>query len=58
MYPSINKCWYQSTDSNKVGSFILSTKKIRELGFSLAYGGKEISPLLKHCKMEQQLVMH
>jgi len=41
-----------STESPKVDSFILSTIKIRQLGFALAYGGKEISSLLEHCKME------
>jgi hypothetical protein len=35
-----------STESTKVDSFILSTKKIRQLGFKLAYGGKELCSLL------------
>ena len=47
-----------STDSNKVGSFILSTKKIRQLGFAPAYGGKEIRSLLEHCKIKQELVIN
>ena len=47
-----------STDANKVDSFILSTKKIRQLGFTPAYGDKEIRSLLEHCKMEQQLVVN
>jgi hypothetical protein len=45
-----------STESNKVGSFILSTNKIKQLGFTPAYGGKEIRSLLEHCKMKYQLV--
>jgi UDP-glucose 4-epimerase len=45
-----------STDANKVDSFILSTKKIRELGFTPAYGGKGIRSLLEHCKIKYQLV--
>jgi UDP-glucose 4-epimerase len=47
-----------STESTKVDSFILSTKKIRQLGFKPAYGDKEIRSLLEHCKMEQQLVVN
>jgi len=47
-----------STESTKVDSFILSTKKIRQLGFKPGYGDKEIRSLLEHCKMEQQLVVH
>jgi len=35
-----------STETTKVDSFILSTKKIRQLGFKLAYGGKELCSLL------------
>ena len=45
-----------STKSDKVGSFILSTNKIKLLGFKPAYGGKEIRSLLEHCKMKYQLV--
>jgi UDP-glucose 4-epimerase len=43
-----------STDANKVDSFILSTKKIRELGFTPAYGGKEIISLLHYCNNNYQ----
>jgi UDP-glucose 4-epimerase len=46
----INK---SSTERKKVGSFILSTKKIRQLGFTPGYGGKEIRLLLEHCKMKE-----
>ena len=35
-----------SIESTKVDSFILSIKKIRQLGFKSAYGGKEICSLL------------
>jgi len=49
---------HSSTESTKVDSFILSTKKIRQLGFTPAYGGKEIRSLLKQCKKEQQLVVN
>ena len=35
-----------STETTKVDSFILSTKKIRQIGFKLAYGGKELCSLL------------
>ena len=35
-----------SIESTKVDSFILSTKKTRQLGFKSAYGGKEICSLL------------
>jgi len=47
-----------SPESTKVDSFILSTKQIRQLGFTPAYGDKEIRSLLEHCKMEQQLVVN
>ena len=45
-----------STESNKVDSFILSTNKIKQLGFTPGYAGKEIRSLLEHCKMKYQLV--
>jgi UDP-glucose 4-epimerase len=47
-----------SIESNNVGSFIFSTKKMEELGFIPDYSGKEIRSLLEQCKMEQQLVVH
>ena len=47
-----------SIESNNVGSFIFSTKKMEELGFIPDYSGKEIRSLLEQCKMKQQLVMH
>ena len=43
-----------STDANKVDSFILSTKKIKQLGFTPAYGGKEIRSLLHYCNNNYQ----
>jgi UDP-glucose 4-epimerase len=43
-----------STDANKVDSFILSTKKIRQLGFTPAYNGKEIRSLLHYCNNNYQ----
>ena len=45
-----------STEITKVDSFILSIKK--QLGFTPAYGDKEIRSLLENCKMEHQLVVH
>ena len=47
-----------SIESNNVGSFIFSTKKMEELGFIPDYSGKEIRSLLEQCKMKQQLVVH
>ena len=47
-----------SIESTKVDSFILSTKKIRQLGFTPDYGNKEIRSLLEQCKIKQQLVVH
>jgi hypothetical protein len=47
-----------SIESNNVGSFIFSTKKMEELGFIPDYSGKEIRSLLEQCKIKQQLVVH
>jgi UDP-glucose 4-epimerase len=47
-----------SKEMDKLKHFILSTVNIRQLGFTPAYGDKEIRSLLDHCKMEKQLVMH
>jgi len=47
-----------STESTKVDSFILSTKKIRQLGFTPTYADKDISSLLEHCKMKEQMALH
>jgi len=47
-----------STESTKVDSFILSTKKIRQLGFIPAYGDNEIRSLLEQCKIKQELVIN
>jgi UDP-glucose 4-epimerase len=47
-----------SIESNNVGSFIFSTKKMEELGFIPDYSGKEIRSLLEQCKIKQQLVGH
>ena len=35
-----------STETTKVDSYVLSTKKIRQLRFKLTYGGKELCSLL------------
>ena len=47
-----------SKEMDKLKHFILSTVNIRQLGFTPAYGDKEIRSLLEHCKMEQQLVVN
>jgi len=44
-----------SNESNKVGSFILSTEKIRQSGFRPNYGDKEIFSLLNYCKIKYKI---
>ena len=43
------------TGSNKVDSFILSTEKIRQSGFSLQLEDNETSSILDYCKIKYQL---
>ena len=43
-------------EMNKPKHFILSTEKIKRLGFTSKLGDDEIFSLLNHCKMKYQLV--
>ena len=45
-----------SKEMNKPKHFILSTEKIKRLGFTSKLGDDEIFSLLNHCKMKYQLV--
>jgi len=45
-----------SKEMNKPNHFILSTEKIKRLGFISKLGDDEIFSLLNHCKMKYQLV--
>ncbi len=45
-----------SKKMNKPKHFILSTEKIKRLGFTSKLGDKEILSLLNHCKMKYQMV--
>jgi hypothetical protein len=45
-----------SNEMNKPKHFILSTEKIKRLGFNSKLGDDEIFSLLNHCKMKYQLV--
>ena len=45
-----------SKEMNKPKHFILSTEKIKRLGFTSKLGDEEILSLLNHCKMKYQLV--
>ena len=41
---------------DKPKHFILSTEKIKQLGFTSKLGDEEILSLLNHCKMKYQMV--
>ena len=45
-----------SKEMDKPKHFILSTEKIKRLGFNSKLGDDEIFSLLNHCKMKYQLV--
>ena len=47
-----------SKEMNKPKHFILSTEKIKQLGFTSKLGDDEIFSLLNHCKMKYQLVVY